>query len=143
MTIDTSQLDPEKQAFLKANPDVLKSIEQAIPLQAKRVQTRRERVQRGKAEWQQKVDDTEREVEELKRKYDPILMELERNYEASLEKVKVKDLVCPVCGEGDRGNVMNDRPWCFKCNTPLLPKGKVQDFIKVIPKGSKKFWGIE
>ena len=40
MSIDISQLSPEKQAFLKANPELLESLEKTIPKQVKGVQER-------------------------------------------------------------------------------------------------------
>lgn len=39
-------------------------------------------------------------------------------------------LVCPVCGEGDEGNRMNGKPWCMKCNVPLMTKEKAKSWVK-------------
>ncbi|GAH68856.1 unnamed protein product, partial [marine sediment metagenome] len=39
-------------------------------------------------------------------------------------------LVCPVCGEGDEGNRMNGKPWCMKCNAPLMTVEKAADWVK-------------
>lgn len=137
MTIDLSHLSQEKRAFLKANPDLLKSLEKEIPLQAGRVQARKEKLRKGKAKWQRdledvdrKVDDAKKRAEELRRKYDPKLMEINRKL--LMKAVSGKGaLVCPVCGDSDHGNKMNGKPWCFKCKTTLVPKDKLEDWLKL------------
>lgn len=151
MTIDLSNLSPEKRAFLKAHPDLLKSLEQEIPKQARSFQARREKLERGKAKWQRdhvrrrvedakhKADEARQRAEELRRKYNPKLMEINRR----LMKKAVRgsgSLVCPECGEGDHRNKMNGKPWCLKCNSPLVAESKVATWkklpkVKVLPKG--------
>jgi len=137
MPIDLSRLSPEKRAFLKAYPDLLKSLEQTIPLQVQRVQTRKLRVEKGKPKWERELDEAIRKAEELRRRYDPMLMEIERKLMS--KAVAVSGLVCPVCGEGDKGNKVNGKPWCLKCNVPLVAKDKVEKWrrlpkVKVLPK---------
>ena len=39
-------------------------------------------------------------------------------------------LVCPVCGGGDEGNRMNGKPWCMKCNAPLMTVKKMAGWVK-------------
>lgn len=49
-------------------------------------------------------------------------------------------LVCPSCGGEDAGNTLNKKPWCLKCNTPLVPKGTLKKWlpmVKVVPKSLK------
>jgi len=46
-------------------------------------------------------------------------------------------LVCPSCGETDsHGNKMNGKPYCFKCNLPLMSAEKAAEWVK--PQPSKK-----
>jgi len=42
------------------------------------------------------------------------------------------ELVCPVCGEPDKGNKVNGKPWCLKCNVELVPRGKVKKMLKKV-----------
>lgn len=51
------------------------------------------------------------------------LMEIYAKFMATLRAQEAK-LVCPECGEPDRGNRVNKTPWCIKCNVPLVPRGK-------------------
>lgn len=60
---------------------------------------------------------------------DPKLREIETKYRSSTRLVREK-LVCPSCGDEDRGNIMNGKPWCFKCNSLLMPKEKVAKWRK-------------
>ena len=46
-------------------------------------------------------------------------------------------LVCPSCGDGDHGNRMGKKPWCMKCNLPLMKSEKAAKWIK--PQQPKKF----
>jgi hypothetical protein len=128
MTIDLSQLSPEKRAFLKANPELLKSLEAQIPKQIAGVQKREEKLEKTKAKWQRDVD----KAEKLRREYDPLLREIQDKLLRKLDVVKGEDsLVCPKCGEGDTGNKMNGKPWCFKCNVTLVPKSQVAKWLKL------------
>lgn len=43
-------------------------------------------------------------------------------------------LICPQCGDPDRRNTMNGRPWCMKCNVELMPKTKVEKWNKKVMK---------
>jgi hypothetical protein len=137
MTIDLSNLSQEKRAFLKANPELLKSLEQQIPKQIAAVQKHEEKLWKGKAKWQRDLEDVDRRVQEakdraekLRREYDPHLREIQDKLLRKLDVVKGEDsLVCPKCGEGDKGNKMNGKPWCFKCNVPLVPKGQVAKWL--------------
>jgi len=139
MTIDISQLSPEKRAFLKANPELLKSLEEQIPKQIAGVQKREEKLRKGKAKWQRDLEDVDRRVrearakaDELRREYDPLLREIQEKLLRKLDVVKGEDsLVCPKCGEGDHGNKMNGKPWCFKCNVLLVPKSQMAKWLRL------------
>jgi ribosomal protein L37AE/L43A len=44
-------------------------------------------------------------------------------------------LVCPICGESDKGNKKNNVPFCLKCNVPLIQKDKkVEKVIRNLDK---------
>jgi seryl-tRNA synthetase len=150
MTIDTSQLSPEKRTFLKVNPELLKSLEQQIPKQVAGVQKREEKLRKGKAKWQRDLEDVDRivrearaEADQLRREHNQILMQIQNKLNRKLDVVKGEDsLVCPNCGEDDKGNKLNDKSWCFKCQVPLVPKSHVEKWlklpkIKVLPRSLK------
>ena len=132
MTIDISQLSPEKRAFLKVNPELLKSLEQQIPRQVAGVQKREEKRKKTRAKWQCDLDEAVGRAEKLRREYDPLLREIQGKLLRKLDVVKGEDsLVCPKCGEGDKGNKMNGKPWCFKCNVTLMPKNQVAKWLEL------------
>ena len=70
---------------------------------------------KSKSQKQIKAD-----VEEIRRRYieDPALSDVENKV---LQKTG-SALLCPRCGAEDRGNRMNGKPWCFKCNKPFDEK---------------------
>ena len=135
--IELSQLSPEKRAFLKVNPELLKSLEQQIPIQIAGVQKREEKLLKGKAKWQRDLEGVDRRVQEAKAKADelrrdPLLLDIQDKLLSKLDVVKGEDsLICPKCGEGNNGNKMNGNPWCLKCNLPLIPKCKVAKWLKL------------
>ena len=51
------------------------------------------------------------------------LTEIYVKYLATMQSEDAK-LVCPDCGESDHGNRVNKKPWCMKCNMPLVYKSK-------------------
>ena len=165
MTIDISNLSPEQRAFLKVNPDLLKSLERGIPQQVRAFQSRKEKLKKSKSPLQRELDKGSEEkckakaelerlrkrAERLKRKVksshqkemaelqakirkyefrlDPALRKIQRKLE---EKLTVTSkMVCPNCGDPDRGNKVNGKPWCFKCNTILVAKDKLQKWLKL------------
>lgn len=146
--IDISNLTSEKRAFLKVHPDLLDSLETGITQQAVKVQTRKQKENKGKSKLQRDLENIDRKVkgvkeraDELRRKYDPHLMRIQRDFVSQhMVGGGTKGLVCPVCGRTDEEcgrNRMNGRAWCFKCNSPLVPKDKVGKWkkrAKVIPK---------
>lgn len=141
MTIDISQLNQEKRAFLKVNPGLLESLEQAIPQQIQKVKTRRKKQHQGKSKIQRELADIDAKMRrvkqmgaELRSKYmlDPNLRKIQEDYnEKHIVDTGAKGLVCPVCGASDRGNKMNGKPWCLKCNSPLVPKNKLAKWKKM------------
>ena len=76
MTVDISNLSPEKRAFLKANPDLLKSLEQEIPKHVKRLQIRKMKENKSKAEWQREIENVEAEAEEVRLMVEQLQLEV-------------------------------------------------------------------
>jgi len=35
-------------------------------------------------------------------------------------------LICPECGSEDQGNRVNKKPWCIRCNVPLVHESKLK-----------------
>lgn len=130
--------------FLKAHPDLLRSLEREIPREAHRAENVKDKHNRTKSHWQKQLAEATTKSEKLKHKYllDPALREIQHKFMESVEVEKgSKSLVCPVCGSGDMGNRMNGKPWCFKCNSPLS-KDKMARQLKslrtrVLPKRLK------
>lgn len=138
--IDISNLSPEKRAFLKVNPEFLKSLEAEIPRQAEPIHKRKLKENRGKAKWQRedltaRADEIRRRADKFRREHFmhlPLsLRELNRELMEKDLIIGEKQLVCPGCGAVDKRNRMNGRPWCFKCKLPLIPKRKVKRWLKL------------
>lgn len=126
-----------------------KSILAEAPKQWAKMQSRKQKLNRGKAKWQRDLEDVDRRIERVKRRAD----DLRRQYMTApaLSKIQAKfddrfdvvsNLVCPSCGEGNKGNKMNGKPWCIKCNSPLIAKGKVEKWkrlptVKIVSKSPK------
>lgn len=73
--------------------------------------------------------------EEMRIMSDPHLREIT---EAMRARNRVSGgLVCPRCGDIDHGNKMNKKPWCIKCNLPLMSAEKAEKWLK--PQPPKKF----
>lgn len=112
------------------------------PKQWNRFQQNRLKREKGKAKWQReineidgKVADAKAHTEELRRQYDPELMRITANLERKIGLVI--GLYCSECGEPDRGNKMNGKAWCMKCNIPLeVPTLSNKQFpsVKALPK---------
>lgn len=124
--MDTSRLSPEKLAWLEEHPEFLKGLEAEIPGQVTRVGKGRDKRKRGKGKRRMELDEAIEKVDEIRRRYDPVLKELEEKYSETLPKIEVEGLVCSLCGDEDHGNKMNGKPWCFKCNAPLASKNQVE-----------------
>jgi hypothetical protein len=136
MTIDISQLPREKQAFLKANPELLKSLEDAIPREITRTKLRMEKIKRSHSKLQREIDEAVREAELYRQHYNPILLQVEAAY---LKRISVSfeggELICPICGESPNSNMYSNKgprgePWCVKCNSPLIDRKKLAKWVK-------------
>jgi hypothetical protein len=113
------------------------------PKQWKRFQKNKAKRAKGKAKWQREIDeidgkvaDAKARVEELRRQYDPELMKINANLERKMGS-SLGGLRCPKCGDPDRHNKMNGKPWCLKCNvaleSPFLVKKRLPN-VKVLPR---------
>ena len=58
------------------------------------------------------------------------------SFAALKEKVETK-LVCPICKEKDRGNIINDRPTCVKCMHDLVPESNLKNYNREY----RRSWG--
>jgi hypothetical protein len=59
----------------------------------------------------------------------PLAM-IHAKYVALMSSGSNSDLVCPSCGGVDEGNKVNGKPWCLKCNTMLVQRGKLKKWMK-------------
>lgn len=113
------------------------------PKQWTRFQARKAKRDKGKTKWQREIDeidskmtDAKTRAEELRRQYNPKLMQIVTNLDRKIG-MPVGALRCPKCGEPDRQNKMNGKPWCMKCNvaleSPFLVKKRLP-YMKTLPK---------
>lgn len=127
MSIDISQLSQKKQAFLKANLELLKSLEQVIPRQISGMQKHQDKIAKSKSKWQRGFDEALAKADESRRERNPNLQEIQDKFLRKLNVVKGEGkLVCPKCGDSDKGNKMNGKPFCFKCKAPLVLRRKIK-----------------
>jgi len=139
VTIDLSELPQEKRCFLKAHPELLASLEKAIPNRVSSVNTRKEKESRRKSKLQRNLEEIDRRAEEarqradrLRRQYDPKLMEINEKYQRRLNKIEAgSGLICPECKDSDHGNRMNGKSWCMKCNKPLISRKDLEKWKKM------------
>jgi cell division protein FtsB len=105
---------------------------------ANALKKRMETLKRSRSFPQQEMNQLSKELSLLEFRLDPALQEINRRFREQTKTTT--SLTCPNCGESDKGNKMNGKPWCFKCNTVLVPKDKVAKWkgqIKVLPKSLK------
>lgn len=130
--------------------DVNKSVLEAAalaeaPKQWERFQKNRTKRLKGLPKWKRELEEIDSKIadarvkaEELRRQYDPELMRINANLERKLGVAE--GLRCVKCGEPDRGNKMNGKSWCMKCNialeSPSLVKKRFPD-VKVLPKSKR------
>jgi len=133
MTIDISNLSQEEQAFLKANPDLLKSIEEAIPKELERTEKRKEKLLKTMSVHQQKMAELQDKFD-FRLFLDPTLKDIQQKFDSAVptRQVSTEEIMCPVCGSDDKGNKVNGKPWCLKCNVMLLPKHKIKRWKPII-----------
>ena len=134
MTIDISNLSQEKRAFLKAHPDLLNSLEQEAGRQGRKVQVRKKKLSKGKSRWQRQLEEAEEKARKARSKAHRSLREVDVKYRITLSFFK--GLVCPVCGKGENERIhgnkgRNGHPWCVRCNSPLIPKNKLEKWKKM------------
>jgi len=81
-----------------------------------------EGIQRQRSEIERTVVDAKRHADLVSRDSmmfgSPHMMEINRNL--SRKHGMTRSLVCPKCGEGSHNNTMDGKPWCMKCNVPLM-----------------------
>ena len=127
---------------MKKNVELEKELLAQAPIEWSRFQSNKKKKSRGKSKFQQTMDDAERRVDELRRKYrmgSPVLRDIEKKYNERFPTINTSKLVCPQCNGNDKGNVMNGKPYCFKCNIPLVRKGdKKIVFRRLRPAEAKK-----
>ena len=70
----------------------------------------------------------ERQRREAEFRTNPQVKRIEEDLRERAVKV---GLVCPECGDSDHGNRMNGRPWCLRCNVPLMEPSKVGKWVNV------------
>ena len=108
------------------NVELEKELLVQAPLEWNRFQANKKKKSRGKSKFQQTMEDAERRVDELRQKYrmhSPTLRDIEQKYNQKFPAINTSKLICPQCNGNDKGNVMNGKPYCFKCNIALVRKG--------------------
>lgn len=141
MVIDMSNLSKEKRVFLKATPGLLRSLEQAIPQKVATINRREKR--RGLSKLQRDLDRIDKKVKAARRRAkeareitDKHLREINEKYRSTADRGS-KGLVCPVCGEPNgayakgKPNKKGGKPWCLKCDSPLVAKDKLAKWRKM------------
>lgn len=48
------------------------------------------------------------------------------------------DLMCPICRQGDKGNIIDTEPACFKCMHKLVKRSELKDFNREYRRKWKK-----
>lgn len=46
-----------------------------------------------------------------------------------MKPTELLDVFCPKCGDRDRGNRRNGRPWCFKCDWEMFTREKLEKWL--------------
>ena len=116
------------------------------PEQWERFQQNKAKRVKGLPKWKRELEDIDGKVadawanaEELRRQYDPELMRINANLDRKMD-TPVGGLRCPKCGEPDKHNKMNGKPWCIKCNvaleSPFQVKKRLPD-MKALPKSKR------
>lgn len=93
-------------------------------------------------EIQRQREDIERKSEEARRHAERVRREAEimRNTHAREITMDLRtrgavkaSATCPVCGDVGHGNRKNGKPWCMKCDAPILPKEKHGEWLSRQP----------
>lgn len=130
------------QAESKHNTVLEAALLAEAPKQWEHFQRNRLKRVKGLPKWKRELEeidgrivDARAKAEKLRRQYDPELMRVNAILERKISSAI--GLRCSKCGEPDRGNKMNEKPWCFTCNIPLeLPNSAKERFpdSRVLPK---------
>jgi altronate dehydratase len=94
------------------------------------IKKRMETLKRSRSFPQQEMERLSKELRTLEFRLDPALQEINRHFREQTKTTT--SLTCPDCGESDKGNKMNGKPWCFKCNVPLVRKDRVEKKLSKI-----------
>lgn len=92
-----------------------------------------ETIQRQHKEIEEKVEEAKRHADQIRRQVEIMSNPQAREITESLHKLHSveSNVVCPQCGETDsHGNKSNGKPFCWKCQTVMISKDKVKDWIK-------------
>lgn len=91
-----------------------------------------EEIQRQRREIEEKVEGAKRHADRLRREAALMSNPHAREITENLRRIHGQNggLVCPQCGDTDHGNRMNGKPWCMRCNLPLMSKEKAEGWIK-------------
>lgn len=131
MTIDISNLSQEKRVFLKANPEFSKKLEEEAVKSVRGFMNRKVKAEKGESKdfdtlYEKYMKQVEEEFPMFMR--DAFLRDL--NEKLSIPDMVASKYVCPVCGDSDKGNTMNGKPYCTKCECPLVEKKHLQRWLK-------------
>ena len=127
--MDISNLSNEKQQFLRANSELLKSLEKTIPTKISKAITQKNRINKGKSKLQRELAEIDRVFDEKHNPDNNILMKLNQK-KHDLIKPSSK-MICPKCKEADYGNKVNGISWCVKCDTALISSNKLEKWKKL------------
>jgi hypothetical protein len=82
-------------------------------------------------------EDVKKMLDKRREQHDLIVNPQAREINENLRRMhsSPNNLVCPECGETQsNGNKMNGKPYCYKCNVPMMHR---EDLDKYIPKPKK------
>lgn len=60
---------------------------------------------------------------------------------STFEKIKAansQELICPICKGPDRGNMINEKPYCFNCRHELVPRSELKNYNREYRRKWKK-----
>ena len=99
-----------------------------------------EQIQHIRSVTDRKVDKIRRDVEKMGGNLPPPLL-MTKPMRDITENLRRKcgsgGLVCPKCGEPDKGNTLNGKPICMICMIRLLPVDKVAEWVEPPEKPKK------
>lgn len=93
----------------------------------------REEVEAQRREIEEKVAEARLHAERVRREAEIMGNPHAREITENMRKLHSVEgsLVCPQCGETDsHGNRMNGKPFCFKCQLPMISKEEAEKWVK-------------